>query len=398
MAWLNVFRNRARSLSTFLITFIASLAILLMLGFAQYTYHSLKEFTIRQQGHLTISHLSYFNKQEIHSMQYGISQSDSIRQQLLKLPQVKHVFAAVEFNGLIANDERSTIFVGQGVDAEIKKVLGPTLSLQQGHFLSLRPNKNQLPEVLLGSKLASTLSANVGSELTLLVTTGDGALNAIDVQVQGIVSSGIAQMDAHLLMIHTTDAQLVLDTNKVSLLSVHLYDEKNLNILQQLLNRDQQLITPWYDRAEFYHSVKQLYDRIFGMSGIILLSLVLFTVVNSCAMAVLERRNELGTLRAMGVQQYELIWVFTLEIGMIITLAAISAILCTAFISLILPWINWQMPPPPGQTNGYPLQIYFSLLLSAALLFILTVISSSSAMIAVYKSNRLTIKQAMHHA
>ncbi|MDW2458832.1 ABC transporter permease, partial [Vibrio sp. 1249-1] len=55
LAWLNLQRNRRRSLLSMLIIAIAIFALTSAGGFGLYTYDSLKESTARDTGHLTLT-------------------------------------------------------------------------------------------------------------------------------------------------------------------------------------------------------------------------------------------------------------------------------------------------------------------------------------------------------
>lgn len=47
---------------------------------------------------------------------------------------------------------------------------------------------------MLGVDLARNLSVGVGDWVTLLATTADGALNALDFQVRGLYSTGVPEL------------------------------------------------------------------------------------------------------------------------------------------------------------------------------------------------------------
>ena len=76
--------------------------------------------------------------------------------------------------------------------------------------------------VMLGEGLARSLKATPGSSLTLLASTTEGALNALDVTVKGVFASGVAEVDKRLLYTDLATAQKLLVTNRVSSLGVFL--------------------------------------------------------------------------------------------------------------------------------------------------------------------------------
>ena len=141
----------------------------------------------------------------------------------------------------------------------------------------------QLPQVVVASGLASSLKLDIGDSLTLLSSTVDGALNAFDYIVVGIYTTGVPDLDKRQLYVNIDSAQELLATERVSTVSVHLFDIEQTNTKLELFQKKlaeqyhkEVLISPWWQRAFYYQSVKDLYNRIFGLIGIIMLLLCLF--------------------------------------------------------------------------------------------------------------------------
>jgi putative ABC transport system permease protein len=90
-------------------------------------------------------------------------------------------------------------------------------------------------------------------------------------------------------------------------------------------NRSQGLtVKTWRDLAVFYQAVRALYNRIFGILGVIMICIVLFAMSNTLGMAVVERTREIGTLRAIGTLPSEIVRNFVFE-GMAIGAAGAVA-------------------------------------------------------------------------
>ena len=62
-------------------------------------------------------------------------------------------------------------------------------------------------EIMLGEGLARNLNAKPGTGLTLMASTTDGAMNALDVTVKGIISTGVPALDKRI--VYTDIAKLV---------------------------------------------------------------------------------------------------------------------------------------------------------------------------------------------
>ncbi len=321
LAWLNLQRNRRRSLLSMLIIAIAVFALTSAGGFGLYTYDSLKEATARDTGHLTLTTPGYFTKEEEMPLSNGLSHVDAFTKQLIGINEVRGVQPRVEFNGLVSNGSKSSIFIGIGVNDREFDMKGPFLDVREGQTLSnihaSRYDPAQ-PEVMLGVDLARNLNVNVGDWITLLATTTEGALNAYDFKVRGIYSTGVPELDKRQLYVHIHSAQSLLGSDKVSTLSVFLFDTNLTDKVKQhlatiLSNQKQSFgnqeveITPWQERAFFYLKVKELYDRIFGIMGAVMALVVFVALFNTMTMSVTERTREIGTLSALGSYPREII-------------------------------------------------------------------------------------------
>lgn len=398
-AWKNLGRNRRRTLATALLTAIGVTGIMSTSGFALYTYESLREFSMRDQGHVILSHPHYFDQEEETPMALGLAGVEDIQRNLLTDRNIRAALASLSFNGLITNGEKSTIFLGEGVEPELFQVRGPMTQLDAGRLLSMSLDPQDTPQVLLGNRLAESLQAELGTGLTLMSTTANGLLNAIDVEVRGIITTGIPDFDARLVLTHLGTAQELLLTDKVSQLGIYLRDSKAADAyFNQMQQQYPTLgVTPWHERAFLYDSVRSLYDRIFGVMGVILLVMVGFAIFNTASMSVLERTREIGSLAAMGTRRSEVLRVFLNEAALIALLGSLVGLLASGTLSAGLMVFDIQMPPPPGQTEGYPLQIYFSPWMAVISTALVTLIAVLASLVATTRSVFKPITEALNY-
>lgn len=399
LAWSNLGRNRRRTLATLLLTAIGVTGIMATSGFALYTYESLREFAMRDKGHVILTHPDFYSEQEDYPLQYGLEDAASLQRTLLSDEEVRATLATVEFSGLISNGDKSTIFLGEGVEPELFQVRGPTMQLNEGRLFGANEN-NADAQALIGQSLADNLKVGVGDGLTLMSTTVDGALNAIDIQVRGIVSTGIPELDSRLVMTQIEDAQRLLNSDRVTRIGIYLSDNSEAEgYHQELVEAYPNLgVTAWHERAFFYKGVRNLYNRIFGVMGVVILAMVGFAIFNTASMSVMERIREIGALAAMGTRRREILRLFLMEAGLIGGLGSLVGVLLAGSLTLGLMVFDLQMPPPPGQTEGYPLQIYWSLQvawISSALVIALSVLASGFATL---KGIRKPIVEALNYA
>ncbi|TXY00025.1 ABC transporter permease [Vibrio mimicus] len=371
LAALNLQRNRRRSLLSISIIAIAVLALTSAGGFGLYTYDSLRESTARDVGHLTLSLRGYFEQEEETPLANGLEGSDSIRQALLANPAIRGIQPRIELTGLVSNGVKSTIFVGLGVDYKEFDMKGPFLDLRAGQTLQ-DPNSPRFdptqPQVMLGVDLARNLNVAVGDWVTLLATTADGALNALDFQVRGLYSTGVPELDKRQLYLHLTSAQELLNSSKVSTLSVYLFTTEHTASVQRWveeqlsklhLAQDLQVM-PWQQLAVFYTRVKDLYDRLFGVMGTVMAMVVFVALFNTLTMSVSERTREIGTLSALGAYPNDILAGFVREATLLALCGTLLGTLLNLLTIAVVRVADIQMPPPPGRTEGYPLDLYLS--------------------------------------
>ncbi len=393
----NTLRNRRRSLVTVSIAALGTAAILLAGGFALYTYEGLAQAAARSTGHLVLGKPDQFVRDEDTPLQHGLDDVATLRTALLADPAVRHVLPKVEFSGLISNGEKSTVMLATGVEPDSEfAVKGPFLTLTDGQVLA---SGSTDAEIMLGAGLAKSLKATPGTSLTLLASTTEGAMNALDVRVKGIFTTGVPDMDKRLVYTDIATAQQLLVSQRVSSLGVFLDRmESTDGVRQRLTAQHPQLaVKTWLDQAFFYQSVRDLYNRIFGALGLIIGLIVVFVVTNAMAMAVIERTREIGTLRALGTRPAQLLHSLALE-GMV--LGGVGALLGGAVslgLSLLLYVVPIQMPPPPGRSVGYPLNIAIDLPLYATTLVAMVLLTVLASGWVARRTVHLPVVEALAH-
>ena len=393
LAWLkfaalNTLRNRRRSAVTVTIAALGTAAILLAGGFALSTYQALAEASARTTGHLIVARPDQFSRDEETPLQHGLDGVEALKARLLADDAVRQVLPRVEFSGLISNGDKSVVMVAAGIDPDAEfAVKGPFLKMQAGKVLA----SGQGLAVMLGEGLARSLKASPGSNLTLMASTTEGALNALDVTVAGVFSTGVPDLDKRLVYTDLGTAQKLLVTQKVSSLGVFL---DRMDATAAARARVQALVAllavqTWEDQAVFYRSVRDLYNRIFGALGAIIGVIVVFVVTNAMAMAIIERTREIGTLRALGTLPGQLIRSLALEGLLLGGVGALLGALLALGVALGLLLFPVQMPPPPGRSDGYPLLVATDPAMYAlTLLAMLLLATLASALVA-----RTTVRQ-----
>ena len=306
-----------------------------------------------------------------------------------------------------------SVMVAAGIapDAEFA-VKGPFLTMRSGQVLAAGPTGQPALAVMLGEGLARSLKAAPGASLTLMASTTEGALNALDVVVTGVFSTGVPELDRRLVYTDITTAQKLLVTQRISSLGVFL-DRMDYTAAAQARWQAQlspatnaQVAQPaqptltvqtWLDQAVFYRSVRDLYNRIFGALGAVIGVIVVFVVSNAMAMTIIERTRELGTLRALGTAPGQLVRCLALEGLMLGGVGAVAGALLAVAVALALLVFPVQMPPPPGRSSGYPLLVSIDPTLFGATLAAMLLLAMAASALVARHTLRQPIVDALAH-
>lgn len=400
LAFKNVGRNRRRALITIVITAVGTAAILIGGGFALYTYQSLREAAARDTGHLVLAQRDYFDREEDTPMALGLPDYQSLKKELERDERVRVALPRLQFSGLISNGDKSSVFIGTGVDARGEfQVKGPFLKILDGQVLVPPEGPGAPLEVMLGAQLAKQLNATPGTVLTLLSTTTQGSLNALDVTVRGIFSLGVPEIDKRAVYVTIETAQKLLLTDRASELAVYLDGTESTGPMrdQILAKHPDRAVRTWEDQAYYYVAVRALYNRIFGLLGAIMVVIVLFAVSNTMAMAVVERTREIGTLRALGTLPAQITRVFAMEGWVIGSAGASLGVLVAVGVAGLSLVAGFEMPPPPGRSVGYPLNINVDGSLYVTTIVTVVIASTIAAWLMSRQAVRKSIVEALTH-
>lgn len=393
----NTRRNRRRSAVTVAIAALGTAAILLAGGFALSTYQALAQASARSTGHLVVARSEQFERDEDVPLQYGLDEVAALKRQLLANDEVRQVLPRVEFSGLVSNGDKSVVMMGVGIDPDAEfAIKGPFLTVSAGRVLAT----GERLQVMLGQGLTRSLKAAPGSSLTLLASTTEGALNALDVTVAGVFGTGVPDIDRRLVYTDLDTAQKLLVTPRVSSLGVFLAGMDDTAAAQQRLQAawPQLAVRTWLQQAPFYRSVKALYDRIFGALGLVIGLIVVFVVASTMAMAVVERTREIGTLRALGTLPGQLVRSFALEGLLLGSVGAAAGALLALSTSLALLVFPLQMPPPPGRSEGYPLQVAIDPTLYALTMLAVLLLAALASALVARRTVAMPVVDALGHA
>ncbi len=408
LALRNLMRQRRRTALTLMVVVAGFLALSLAGGFMAQTFQGLADAAIRGGlGHLQVMPKDSMEGDEAQSLEKALPDGEALAARLREDPAVMEVLPRIQFMGLLSSGAKSVAFLGTAVNPVLEpRFMACTEALKGGIQASGGTGSQWLSadsaarEVILGVGLARALGATVGSSLTLMSTTRDGALNAVDVEVAGLQDLGLRELNDRFLTVSLATADQLLDAGAArSRLSVVLRRPEHTAAEQARLQvlLPETFVKPWFELASFYRQVKLLYFAIFGFMGLVLFLVVLLATANTLLMSVMERVREFGILRAMGLQPGQLLFLLQWEGALLGLMGSVLGLAATLLLRTGLNVLHLQMPAPPGTSHGYELNIHFVPGVYALVAVGLQMTIQVSALFPGLKAARLRIVEALRH-
>ncbi len=358
---LNILRNARRSVITVLSIAVGYAALCCFGAFINFTFEGLRETTIRTQlGHMQIYAEGFWERHVSEPGEVMIHDVAALEEALEEIEGVSSVTHRLTFSGVGTAGGSSVSMSVIGVD--------PFRELEFADFEIVVEGRNLLPgdedKGVVGSELAKGIDAGIGDWVTVLTTSLDGLINAVDFQIVGIVRTGSSEYDSVFVKVPADLARVALDTDAVERVIVLIDDTDRLDEIAPRVHAVLEALPEayetrdWLELAGFYEAVVNLYTGLFRIFAGIVAVVVMFSVANTMTMAVFERTGESGALRAIGATQGTTMRMFLYE-GLLIGVLGGAA---GVALSMAISWGveisgGIEMPPPPSMSQGY--QAYF---------------------------------------
>jgi len=401
LAWRNLLRQKRRTILLGCVVAFGFAAFALAGGFIAQSFEGLREGTIRTVGQLQIVDRRALAQEEETTLEYGLRDAARARAIAARVPGVSSVLPRIDFVGLATNGAKSIPYLGVGVDPQPEAAATYARELVvSGKYLVGDGGDG----VLLGTGLASALNVRTGDRITLMATTPEGALNAIDGVVVGLADVRIKELnDRYLAAGIGLVSRLLQSSGTVSKLVVFLDPRAEENRAARALEGAltgagySVSVRHWRELASFYEQVKLLYIGIFGFVGAVLVIIVILSAAIVMTMAVAERTREIGTLRALGSRPARIRRIFLAEGVALALLGCAAGVLFALVVRAGLNASGIILPPPPGATHGMPINVRLYPLAYGAGLFAMVATMALASYFPARRAARMPIVEALAH-
>jgi len=323
----------------------SSVLLILMMSFQFGMYGLMIENTLKIfTGHVQVQAPGYLDDKKMRqTVPDIIPLADSLRRTL----QNEHVAARGQTFALASSEDRSYGIAIYGVESEFEpKVSNIPGLVSEGRYL----NDDAAAEIVVGSVMARNLRVAVGDEITLLGSGVDGSFAAAVVEIVGIFSSGIKDIDRNIAEIPLGLFQETFFMegagHQISIVGDDLDSVPELQSeVRSLLPAVGNLVV--HDWSELQPGVKQAIQADMGSAFFmyfILVVLVSFSVLNTQLMSVLERTREFGIVMSLGLKPGRLGRLVILETALMGLMGTAIGILAGAALTAWVGTVGFTLP------------------------------------------------------
>ena len=429
LAWRNVLRNWRHSLATIMAVASGFMAIALFDGFLQeLSYQNFDGYTARGMlGHLIAQKRGVDQFGDDDPWQYALNRQEQefLEQYIRDSQDINQRVRFLSLAGMVNLKGQNGIAVGYGFDvAQGKELRGErwgwdaisgkpldlasqnSIMLAQGLARILGCQSSVIPYLKKdGTYLAEERPLDCPSyRLTLSATTEAAQVNAIDLTVAGTFDASFREADLRAVKLDIREAQKLLDTDKITLMSLQLKDpdqadrvQKDLQSALAKANLDVE-IKPWFQHrlAASVQGGLEILAVFRNIFLLVVIVIVVMSVFNTMMKSVTERIREIGTLRSFGFTRSAIMELFAFEGLFLSAFAIFGGLLASLLLSRLINILGitykagFLSTPIPLAVRDAP----FAWAISA---LILMVLAAGTSIFCARKAARMVIAAALRH-
>lgn len=303
LGWKNIWRNPTRSAVVIIAVFLGLWAGIFISAF----FNGMAQGYLRSQlelsvGHLRISHPGFEDQM---LPEYGIGDASALADSLSALPWVTSVRPESMSGGLAQSARGSYGVTIHGLDTSKNSTHPVNQYIEEGEM----PGESLRNPVAVGRAIADRLNLEPKSRLVLSFQDVHGEITAGAFRVSGIFDSVNDQYDRGNVFVNRDDLNRLLGReNLVHRITLMVDDYGRAAEYSGEIagTRPELSVTSWGKIAPELEYVYSAMDISLYVIMIIIIIALVFSIINTMLMAIMERTRELGMLMAVGMNRVRL--------------------------------------------------------------------------------------------
>jgi putative ABC transport system permease protein len=312
----NLTRQKRRNIITIFVIAFSFFGYLfmdsIMGGMEEMSFSNIKNY---DTGNIQVMHPKYWEDREKLPLENLIYLNQDTIDSIKNMDGVIGVSPELRFQANLNNGIDETVVLGLGISPEqYNEVFNTYNYVTEGSMFAPGESK-----AVIGVKLAELMDLKVNDYITLLVRTKEDTFNTIDVEISGLLNSPNPMINNGIVFVPLDIAQQALNIgNGVSLFALKTASGNEDKITKVLMNsfKEKNLDLKAYSWRESAASVIALSAAKKGGAATILsvvLLIGMIGIVNNVILSALERTGEIGMMKALGMREWEIVFVFMVE-------------------------------------------------------------------------------------
>lgn len=286
-----------------------------------------------------------------------VERADTLLSYLDQFPEIEQKQAVIEGQVMIQTNEDVTGCILKGVEAE--GGVSDLANYVNSGTWDLTKQSNDMPGLVLGSRLAEQIQAQVGDVITIYTVDGIPSLmNSPEIKqfvLTGIYKTGIDQFDDVFAIVENRHARTLfkLSPQEASAIEIRLANASQVKQFEPIL--DKAIPFPYfndsiYDKFGNIFAWVELQENMIPLVISVMIIVAAFNLIGAVLMMILERTRDIGILKTIGTRSSIIRKVFLME-GLLV---AGVGLLIGMGVSLIFVWLQMQFQfIPLSQENYY---------------------------------------------
>jgi len=348
LAWRNIGRNRRRTVLSITAVMIASMAVLLLFGLITGMMENMAQNLIDYYvGEVRIRNAEYEPYEHLDPLHLSVANVREVLTTVTDLPETRSAVPRISTGGVVFRGEERIGLLITGVDfARERSFSGLEDILVAGEIPTGTPTTPadgpRLIPAVVGTGVLDRLEVELGDQFTVMSRTALRGSNAMSFQVVGIADFPVPAINESGFWAPLSDVQRMLRMdNQASQVLVKLNDrvdpvEATARISAALDGVSNPMQIQYWKDIETTYAMLDFARTMYNFMGLILFVLASTVIINTTMMAIFERKQEIGTLAAMGMTPGGLIRLFVTEATILAMLGTVAGLILGGVIGGIL--------------------------------------------------------------
>lgn len=327
LAWKNIFRAKLRTILTFLILSFGIAFYIVMVGMIEgFNVASFRNMIDLETGHVKIRSKQY-NADLPFDIEHYFYNTSQLEKKLHSKKFIKGMAKRFYFQPQMDNFRDMTPVIAVGIVPEQdKKVFNLLKYVKKGKL-----SKNG---ALIGKTLAKDMKLKLGKSFNLSFKNKPGMYTSMELQVSGIIQAPDPKINMGMVFLNLKEVQDKMKVMGVSEITLKTDNYKKAGFYSAMLKKQLPAyqVKNWRELSGAFAAMMQTKKKATSFVLFFIVIIALVGIINTILMSVYEKRQEIGTLMAMGMEHKQVKKLFVFE-GFIIGIlgSILGVILATGF-------------------------------------------------------------------